>query len=246
MASQGHRRKVPKLERSSTFFLPRLKVIRSLLPTRRRLRLDPPAKLYFPYEPGKQVRSAVRIKNISKSHVAFKTREPLRQQQIHFNGKEVEHREAQCRWGPTSDFLAFTSSRKIFLLLDTTQTSLGGAKARFPQYYEAYYELVSAGVQFSNRPNVLVTRAEVPVPETRTEPNNEKNFRALCTGEKGVGSNGKPLHYKGIPFHRIIPGFMIQGGDIVRGDDKGSESIYGGIFPDENFTVKHTHPGVTS
>ncbi|WVZ95124.1 hypothetical protein U9M48_040925 [Paspalum notatum var. saurae] len=49
-----------------------VKAIRSLLPTRRRLRLDPPAKLYFPYEPGKQVRSAVRIKNISKSHVAFK------------------------------------------------------------------------------------------------------------------------------------------------------------------------------
>jgi len=49
-----------------------VKVIRSLLPTRRRLRLDPPSKLYFPYEPGKQVRSAVRIKNISKSHVAFK------------------------------------------------------------------------------------------------------------------------------------------------------------------------------
>ncbi|CAL5073087.1 unnamed protein product [Urochloa decumbens] len=73
-----------------------------------------------------------------------------------------------------------------------------------------------------------------------------ENFRALCTGEKGVGSNGKPLHYKGTPFHRIIPGFMIQGGDIVRGDGKGSESIYGGIFPDENFTVKHTHPGVVA
>nr|XP_009383782.1 PREDICTED: vesicle-associated protein 4-2-like [Musa acuminata subsp. malaccensis] len=47
-------------------------VARSLLPTRRRLRLDPPTKLYFPYEPGKQVRSAIRIKNTSKSHVAFK------------------------------------------------------------------------------------------------------------------------------------------------------------------------------
>ncbi|KAM0919409.1 hypothetical protein ACQ4PT_008310 [Festuca glaucescens] len=46
--------------------------IRSLLPTRRRLRLDPPSKLYFPYEPGKQVRSAIKIKNVSKSHVAFK------------------------------------------------------------------------------------------------------------------------------------------------------------------------------
>jgi cyclophilin family peptidyl-prolyl cis-trans isomerase len=66
---------------------------------------------------------------------------------------------------------------------------------------------------------------------------------SIFSGEKGVGPNGKPLHYKGTSFHRIIPGFMIQGGDIVRGDGKGSESIYGGTFPDENFTVKHTHPG---
>ncbi|CAH2071689.1 unnamed protein product [Thlaspi arvense] len=53
-------------------------VARSLLPTKRRLKLDPPAKLYFPYEPGKQVRSAIKIKNTSKSHVAFKfqTTEP--------------------------------------------------------------------------------------------------------------------------------------------------------------------------
>ncbi|KAJ6815735.1 putative vesicle-associated protein 4-1 [Iris pallida] len=53
-------------------------VARSLLPTRRRLRLDPANKLYFPYEPGKQVRSAIRIKNTTKSHVAFKfqTTEP--------------------------------------------------------------------------------------------------------------------------------------------------------------------------
>ncbi|RWR93593.1 vesicle-associated protein 4-1 [Cinnamomum micranthum f. kanehirae] len=53
-------------------------VARSLLPAKRRLRLDPASKLYFPYEPGKQVRSAVRIKNTSKSHVAFKfqTTEP--------------------------------------------------------------------------------------------------------------------------------------------------------------------------
>ncbi|CDP18690.1 unnamed protein product [Coffea canephora] len=43
---------------------------------------------------------------------------------------------------------------KIFLLLDAAQTSVGGASGRFPQYYSAYYELVSAGVQFPQRPNV--------------------------------------------------------------------------------------------
>ncbi|CAO2205491.1 unnamed protein product [Urochloa humidicola] len=75
---------------------------------------------------------------------------------------------------------------KIFLLLDATQTSLGGAKARFPQYYDAYYELVSAGVQFSNCPNVVVTRAEVPVPETRTEPNMESLSARLNEAQQEV------------------------------------------------------------
>ncbi|WVZ95520.1 hypothetical protein U9M48_041273 [Paspalum notatum var. saurae] len=75
---------------------------------------------------------------------------------------------------------------KIFLLLDATQTSLGGAKARFPQYYEAYYELVSAGVQFSNRPNVVVTRAEVPIPEIRAEPNNESLSTRLNEAQQEV------------------------------------------------------------
>lgn len=63
------------------------------------------------------------------------------------------------------------------------------------------------------------------------------------SGEMGKHANGKALHYKGTPFHRIIPGFMIQGGDIVYGNGSGNISIYGGTFRDENFKIKHSHPG---
>ncbi|OGM43133.1 peptidyl-prolyl cis-trans isomerase [Aspergillus bombycis] len=98
-------------------------------------------------------------------------------------------------------------------------------------FFEVEYAPVGTSTTKTGRINFNLYEKDVP--------KTARNFRELCSAAQGQG-------YKGSTFHRVIPKFMLQGGDFTRHNGTGGRSIYGEKFADENFIYKHNKPGLLS
>ncbi|PSC72208.1 peptidylprolyl cis-trans cyclophilin-type domain containing [Micractinium conductrix] len=116
------------------------------------------------------------------------------------------------------------------------------AREVFQEAYASDRSWAGQGPALLMPPQLAGGRLVIALSAAKEAPKACENFRCLCTGEKGVGkASGKALHYKGVRLHRVQKGFVAQGGDVVKGDGSGGDSIYGGKFKDEAAALKLRH-----
>lgn len=144
---------------------------------------------------------------------------------------------------PLTSALKWLRTRKYFLILRSATRKSAGLCSRYIRRFAPSLTFVFFSFSLTRHQKLRKTSVRYALVSLVSQ----QLLLSISVGEKGIGHvSGKPLHYKNSTFHRIIPNFMAQGGDITHGDGRGGESIYGRTFKDENFIVKHDRPGLLS